>query len=131
MPLWVKQNAPKKQPKPSRRMVKVGDHVRLSKVKNVFGRGFLPNWTEEVYTVTQVLNTRPIQIKVKDYNDDEVEGSFYIQEVQVVDKPETYRIEKIIRTRKVAGKTQYFVKWLGYPASFNSWVDNVESLVKT
>ena len=49
--------------------LKVGDSVRLSKVKNVFKKGYLPSWTEEVFSVSQLLNTDPPQIKVKDYND--------------------------------------------------------------
>jgi hypothetical protein len=73
--------------------VKVGDAVRLSKVKRTFEQGYLPNWTEEVFTVVSVSNSNPPQIKVKDYDGNVIEGSFYIQEVQVVDKPEVYRIE--------------------------------------
>src|SRR5579864_5216265 len=48
--------------------LKVGDHVRLSKVKNVFRKGYLPSWTEEVFTVSALLNTDPPQVKVRDYN---------------------------------------------------------------
>jgi hypothetical protein len=102
--------------------IKVGDHVRLSKVKGVFAKGYLPSWTEEVFTISRIINKNPIQFKVKDYNGVEIDGSFYKEEVQVVAEPELYRIENIIRTRKVAGKKQYFVKWLGYPDNFNSWV---------
>jgi hypothetical protein len=102
--------------------IKVGDHVRLSKVKGVFAKGYLPSWTEEVFTISRIINKHPIQFKVKDYAGVEIDGSFYKEEVQVVAEPELYRIENIIRTRKVAGKKQYFVKWLGYPDNFNSWV---------
>src|SRR5277367_962368 len=99
--------------------VKVGDHVRLSKEKNVFRKGYLPSWTEEVFTVSELLNTSPPQVKVKDYNGEVVQGSFYLEEVQLVDKPATYRIERIIRQRKRNGKKEYLVKWLGYP---DHWV---------
>src|SRR3977135_866920 len=88
----------------------------VSKVKSVFGKGYLPNWTEEVFTVISVGTKEPIQIKIKDYDGNEIDGSYYKQEVQVVDKPEMYRIERIIRTCKVGGVKQYLVKWLGYPA---------------
>src|SRR5277367_1548585 len=102
--------------------VKVGDHVRLSKVKNVFRKGYLPSWTEEVFTVSELLNTSPPQVKVKDYNGEVVQGSFYLEEVQLVDKLAAYRIERIIRQRKRNGKKEYLVKWLGYPDHFNQWV---------
>src|SRR6266853_190092 len=102
--------------------VKVGDHVRISKVKGAFKNGCLPNWTEEVFTVSRLLDTEPPQVKVKDYNGEEVVGSFYLPEIQLVDKPEVYRIEKSLEERKRRGKKEYLVKWLGYPASFNEWI---------
>ena len=102
--------------------VKVGDHVRISKSKNVFEKGYLPSWTEEVFTVSRILNTKPPQVKIKYYNGDEIIGSYYMEEVQKVHKPEDYRIEKILKTRKVNNRKQYFVKWVGYPDNFNEWV---------
>jgi len=106
----------------ARHSLKIGDHVRLSKVKHVFGKGYLPNWTEKVFTVSALLNTDPPQVEVQDYKGEEVEGSFYMQEVQKVDKPDLYRIERVIKHRKRKGKKEYLVKWLGYPEQFNSWV---------
>ena len=128
VPMWLKQES--LGVKTVTPQVKVGDHVRVSKVKSVFGKGYLPNWTEEVFTVISVGTKEPIQIKIKDYAGNEIDGSYYKQEVQVVDKPEMYRIERIIRTRKVGGVKEYLVKWLGYPDSFNSWVgeDAVERI---
>ena len=39
-------------------------------------------------------------------------------------EPETHRVEKVLRIRKKTdGTRQYFVNWLGYPDSFNSWID--------
>ena len=38
---------------------KVGDHVRISKYKNDFGRWYTPNWSEEVLVVKKVKNTVP------------------------------------------------------------------------
>src|SRR3977135_763534 len=110
--------------------IRVGSTVRLSKAKNVFEKGYLPNWTEEVFTVSRVLNTTPPQVKVTDYSGVEIQGSFYIQEVQQVDKPEEYRVEKVIQTRRVNNKKQYLVKWLGYPDKFNEWVaeDEIRAL---
>ena len=33
---------------------KVGDHVRISKCKNIFAKGYLPNWSEELFVITKV-----------------------------------------------------------------------------
>ena len=63
--------------------------------------------------------TEPPTYKIKDYSGNEIQGTFYEQELQKT-KQEIYRIEKVIR--KCGNKS--FVKWLGYPDSFNSWIDN-------
>ena len=38
---------------------KVGDYVRISKYKNIFAKGYMPNWSEEVFVVHEVKNTAP------------------------------------------------------------------------
>ena len=38
---------------------KVGDHVRISKYKNIFAKGQTPNWSEEVFVIKEVKNTVP------------------------------------------------------------------------
>ena len=38
---------------------KVGDHVRISKLKNVFAKGYTPNWSEEIFIVKKIKNTVP------------------------------------------------------------------------
>ena len=35
---------------------KIGDHVRISKYKNVFAKGYMPNWSEEVFVIKKVKN---------------------------------------------------------------------------
>jgi hypothetical protein len=97
----------------------IGDMVRMSKKKNIFEKGYTPRWTEEVFTITKIQYTDPPTYKITDYNGEEIQGSFYEQELQKT-KQEIFRIEKIIRKRG----NKSLVKWLGYPDSFNSWVDN-------
>jgi hypothetical protein len=102
---------------------KVGDRVRISKYKKVFDKGYLPNWTTELFTVSKVLNTTPITYKIKDYNDEEIEGSFYEQELVKFDKQnEDYEVEKILKTRTRNGKKEYLIKWRSYDSTFNSWI---------
>ena len=38
---------------------KVGDHVRISKYKNIFAKGYTPNWSEEVFVINKIKNTVP------------------------------------------------------------------------
>ena len=98
---------------------KICDKVRILKKKGLFENGFTPNWTAEVFTVSKIQRTNPVTYKITDYNDEEIQGTFYEQELQKTSQ-EVYRIEKIVKK----GKTRSLVKWRGYPESFNSWVDN-------
>ena len=36
---------------------RVGDHIRISKYKNIFARGYTPNWSEEDFVIKEVKNT--------------------------------------------------------------------------
>ena len=99
----------------------VGDKVRITKKKSTFEKGFTPNWTEEVFTVSQIQYTDPITYKIKDSNDEVIQGTFYENELQKSSQ-EIYRIEKVIRKRG----NKSLVKWVGYPDSFNSWIDSKE-----
>ena len=55
----------------------VGDHVRISKCKNIFAKGFVPNWSEEVFVIKKVRNTGPWTYAVSDFNGEEVAGMLY------------------------------------------------------
>lgn len=103
--------------------IRVGDTVRISKVKSVFDKGYLPNWTEEIFVVADVNRKyNPITYKLKDANNEVIEGSFYHYEIQPVSEPEDYLVEKVIRKERRGREMWYLVKWYGYPASMNSWV---------
>ena len=84
-----------------------------------------------MFTVRNIITKpeSPTQYQVSDYDGNEIEGSYYLPEIQVVDKPATFRIERVIETKKVNGKNRYLVKWLGYPAQFNEWIGQ-EQFVK-
>src|SRR5277367_4382083 len=129
--LWLKQErkGPQKftNKEPTTRY-EVGDEVRLSKAKQLFRKGYLPNWTEEIFTVSRVLDTEAVQYKVTDYRHDEIQGLFYGAELQKVVKSAEYAVERVLRRRRVRGRYQYLVKWLGYDDTHNSWVDNIEAL---
>ena len=107
---------------------KVGDPVRISKVKSVFEKGYLPNWTEEIFTVASINRKQsPITYQLKDYNNEVIEGSFYPQEIQkIIHDDDVFVIEKVIRTQKRGREKWSLVKWRGYPPSMNSWVRQSE-----
>ena len=104
--------------------VKVGDKVRISKVKSTFAKGYLPNWTEEIFTVASIdQKFSPTIYKLKDYNNEVIEGSFYRHEIEpIIHDDDTFMVEKIIRRQKRGNEVWCLVKWSGYPSSMNSWV---------
>ena len=102
---------------------KVHDNVRISRVKGIFEKGFHPNWSQEIFTIVEVLNTTPITYKLKDMNNDIIEGSFYTEELQKTKLSDTIFVEEILNKKKVKGRMQYYVKFVGLPKKFNKWLD--------
>ena len=103
---------------------KVGDRVRKSNYKNTSAKGYMLNWSEEVFVIKKVKNTVPWTYVINDLNGEEITGTFYEKELQKTNQEE-FRIEKVIK-RKV---NKIFVKWKGYNNSFNNWIDKA-SLVQ-
>ena len=77
---------------------KVGDHVRISKYKNIFAKGYTPNWSEEVFVIKKVKNTVPWTYIINDLNGEEIIGTFYEKELQKTNQQE-FRIEKVIKRK--------------------------------
>ena len=120
--------AMRKKPPKGKDDISIGEQVRISKVKSVFAKGYLPSWTEEIFTVASIERKhRPITYTLKDYNGNLLEGSFYRHEIQpVIKEDDVYLVEKVIRTQRRGKETWCLVKWKGYPSSFNSWVRKVD-----
>ena len=97
---------------------KVGDHVRISKHKNIFAKGYTPNWSEEVFVIKKVKNTVPWTYVINDLNGEEIIGTFYEKELQKINQKE-FRIEKVIKREG----DKLYVKWKGYDSSLNSCID--------
>ena len=57
--------------------LKVGDHVRTSKYKNDFAKGYTPNWSEEVFVIKKIKNTVPWTYAISDLNSERIIGIFY------------------------------------------------------
>ena len=100
-----------------------GDRVRLSKVKRMFKKGYLPNWTEKLFTVEKCIETRHPVYLVKDDHGEILEGTFYAEEIQkVIKQDDVYKILSVLKKRRKRRRVQYLVKWFGYPESVNNWI---------
>ena len=95
----------------------VGDKVRITRKKGTFEKGFTPNWTEEVFTISRVKATKPPTHTIKDTLEEPVRCSFFEQERQLSVR-EIFGIERVLRKKK----NQVYVKWKGYRNAFNSWI---------
>ena len=77
---------------------KAGDHVRISKYKNIFTKGYMPNWFEEIFIIKKIKNTVPWTYVINDLNGEEIIGTFYENELQKTDQKE-FRIEKVLKKK--------------------------------
>ena len=97
---------------------KIGDYVRISKYKNIFAKGYMPNWSEEVFIISKIKNTVSWTYVINDLNGEEIIGTFYEKELQKSNQKE-FRIEKVLKKKD----DRSYVKWKSYDNSFNSWID--------
>ena len=97
---------------------KIGDNVRISKYKNIFAKGYTPNWSEEVFVIKKIKNTALWTYLIIDLDGEEIVGTFYENELQNTNQEE-FGIEKVIKRK--GGKL--YVKWKGHNNSFNSWIE--------
>ncbi|RWS18111.1 uncharacterized protein B4U80_00885 [Leptotrombidium deliense] len=108
--------------------VKHGEWVRIPyDTSNKFSRGYYPQWKEELFKVEKPVKKQNTPLyKLKDYEGENIKGTFYEAEVQKVSEPKSFRLENILERRKRKGKIEYFVKWLGYPEKFNQWIPSTD-----
>jgi len=104
-----------------------GDYVRISIHRQPFVKGYLPQWSDEIFQIYKVSNRRTEPVySIKDLKDEEIRGTFYEKELQKIhfDQDKNFRIESVLKKRKgPRGSVQLLVKWLGYPEKFNEWID--------
>jgi transposase InsO family protein len=127
-------SSPRRRRHHQQQPVTTGAKVRISNVKGDFAKGYHPNWSQEHFLVRakRRMPGGKVQyfLKEDDYGDikgEELTGAFNREEVEPITK-NRYLIEKVLRTRTLpAGRgharhKQYFVKWVGWPEKYNSWV---------
>ena len=61
---------------------KIVDIVRISKYKNIFAKGYVPNWSEEVFVIIKVKKIVPWTYVIIDLKGEEIVGTFYGNELQ-------------------------------------------------
>lgn len=104
------------------RKFKEGDVVRISKQKAVFEKGYTPSWSTELFKIRSVKITDPTTYLLEDMQGDPISGAFYTEELQRTKHSDVYLVEKVL---KRSGNKVY-VKWLGFPDSHNSWIENMD-----
>ena len=67
---------------------KVGNHVRISKDKNVFAKVYVPNWSEEKFVIKKIENAVPCTYVINDLNGEEIVETFYVKEFQKTNQKE-------------------------------------------
>ena len=102
---------------------KVADNVRISRYRNIFAKGYTPNWSEEVFMINKIKNTVPWTYGISDLNAEKITRSFYEKELQKTSQKE-FRIEKALKRKG----DKLYIKWKGYDNSFNSLIDKKDLL---
>ena len=117
---------PTKKP-PSNRIYKVGDYVRIERYKHAFQKGYEPNFTSEVFCISEVRRSPlPITYHLTDQNGETLIGWFYTQDLSLVKAAEstTWSIERVLerRKRRRGGVEECLVQWKGFSKEYNSWI---------
>jgi hypothetical protein len=102
---------------------KQGDIIRINKEKGVFSKGYLPNYTEELFKIFKVKHTEPPHYKIKDLQGEDILGVFYEPELSLTTLEPNSRISEVIRERKNRkGEAEYLVHWIGESSIKDEWV---------
>ena len=114
---------------PKRKMrckYKIGDLVRVSEEKKVFGKSYEGKWTTEIFEICRISKTRnPVVYYLKDLAGEPIDSFFYEEELSRVKRVLAdieFEIEEILAARGKGKNKELLVKWLGYNKNFNSWI---------
>ncbi|KAL3098471.1 hypothetical protein niasHT_021330 [Heterodera trifolii] len=109
-------------PAEKRPKIKAGETVRIPEPKHIFEKGYIPNYSDHVYTVDEARSTNLQHYLLKDYYGTKLKRKFYLPELTKVqvDENTMYRIEKKYKERMRDGKKETLVKFIGFPEKY--WV---------
>ena len=99
------------------------DTVRLKYDSSKLDRSYYPNWTDATFKIKSKLKQINPLYTVVDEKNKPIKQRFYDKELQKIANTGIYRVEKILKERKVNNKKQYFVKWLNHDNTHNSWIE--------
>jgi hypothetical protein len=98
------------------------DKVRIARQKGTFEKGYLPNWSQEIFTIDGInlpaYKSQPVTYTVMDHHHNHLKGVFYTEELQKTKLPDFYLVEKVVKKRG----NRYLVKWQGFSSKENSWI---------
>uniref|UniRef100_A0A1Y1N5I8 Integrase catalytic domain-containing protein n=1 Tax=Photinus pyralis TaxID=7054 RepID=A0A1Y1N5I8_PHOPY len=114
--------------KETRPIYKVGQHVRITRTKYHFEKGYESNFSQEVFKIIKVIKRRPPVYRIVDLSGEDIEGTFYEEELQAVtiDEDTVFKIDEILEEKGRGKNKKYLVKWRGYSDKFNSWISAAE-----
>ena len=116
----------------SSQVFEVGTHVRLllTDAERVFGKSYEKIFTDEIFMIRKVDRELPVSYWVSDLKNRPIKGVVYHRKMKQVELPDTYYVEKIVKTTvdPVTGKNKYLVRWTGFSEDFDSYVDEIYKL---
>ena len=121
--IWETLYASKKKPYKVR--FNVGDQVRISIEKHILSKGYRPNYSKEVFIVSKILRREPATYKIKDGQDEVIDGVFYNEElvrVLTADAP-VRKIQTVKKSERREGELWHLVK---FEDKKESWIRNDE-----
>lgn len=104
----------------------VGDLVRVTRSKAVFGKAYEGEWTLELFRIIRISTIRqPPVYMLEDLAGDKIDGLFYEEELSRVRKnldSDVFEIDEVLGSKGRGRTKKFLVSWKGYPEKFNSWV---------
>ena len=71
----------------------------------------IAQFSKEIFTVSKQIPRDPPVYKLKEFDDEELKGTFYEKELQKITKRDNvYEVEKILKKRGRGDNAQYLVK---------------------
>lgn len=122
--VWRKVYKYKKSIKRKLPKLKQNTLVRITKSKNIFAKGYRPNWTSEIFKIKKIKKSKEPSYSLVDLKGEDILGTFLEPEVQQAYKEETqtYKIRKVVRHRGKGRAKETLVLWEGFPDKYKRWI---------